>query len=110
MEIRVLSEDTSSAPCSAWIRKHRGIVNIIKNSVFLKYRQPDYIIGGFHLYNHSIGVSEEAWAVTKIGEFLKGTGSMYYTGHCTGAESFYNLKKVMGGQIQYLSTGSVVKI
>jgi len=89
---------------------HRGIVNIIKSSIPLKCRQPDYVIGGLHLYNHSKGTSEDEWTVNKIGDFLKESGSVCYTGHCTGAESFYNLKKVMGGQIQYLSTGSVVKI
>jgi 7,8-dihydropterin-6-yl-methyl-4-(beta-D-ribofuranosyl)aminobenzene 5'-phosphate synthase len=89
---------------------HRGIVNIIKSSIPLKCRQPDYVIGGLHLYNHSKGISEDAWTVNKIGDFLKETGSMCYTGHCTGAESYYILKKTMGAYIQYLSTGSVVKI
>lgn len=89
---------------------HRGIINIIKSSAFLKCRLPDFVIGGFHLYNYSEGISEDPSAVSRIGEFLKGTGSMFYTGHCTGIESFHTLKKILGNQIQYLSTGSVVEI
>lgn len=89
---------------------HRGIVNILKSSVFLTCTPPCCIIGGFHLYNYGEGVSEESGKVIQIAEFLKETGSMYYTGHCTGIESFKILKGFLGDQIQYLSTGSVVEI
>jgi 7,8-dihydropterin-6-yl-methyl-4-(beta-D-ribofuranosyl)aminobenzene 5'-phosphate synthase len=89
---------------------HRGIVNILKSSVFLTCKPPSCIIGGFHLYNYSEGVSEEPARVIQIAEFLKGTGSMYYTGHCTGTDSYGILKGIMDDQIQYLSTGSVVEI
>ncbi len=89
---------------------HRGIVNILKSSVFLTCKPPSSIFGGFHLYNYSEGISEEPAKVIQIAKFLKGTGSMYYTGHCTGIESYNILKGIMDNQIQYLSTGSVVEI
>jgi len=89
---------------------HRGIVNIVKSSVYLKNKQPDFVFGGFHLYNYGEDISEDPFVVTQVGEFLKGTGSMYYTGHCTGNESFGLLKKILGDRIQYLSTGSVIEI
>jgi len=89
---------------------HRGIVNILKSSVFLNYKEPDYVIGGFHLLNYSERISEDPSVVHQIGDFLKKTRSKYYTGHCTGSDAYYHLKTVMGEQIQYLSTGSVVEI
>lgn len=89
---------------------HRGIVNILNSAAALAGRMPDYVIGGFHLYNHSKGISEDPSTVAQIGEFLKGTNAVFYTGHCTGTESFHTLKKILGDQIHYLSTGSVVRI
>lgn len=89
---------------------HRGIANILKSSIFLACKPPSYIIGGFHLHNYSEGVNEEPATVFQIAELLKETGSMYYTGHCTGIESYKILKGIMGDQIQNLSTGSIVKI
>ena len=89
---------------------HRGIVNILKSSVFINYKEPNFVIGGFHLYNYSERKSEDPSTVQQIGDFLKNTGSIYYTGHCTGNEAFNHLKTIMGDQIHYLSTGSVVDI
>lgn len=89
---------------------HRGIVNIYKSALSLCGKEPDFVIGGFHLYNHGQGKSEDPDMVRRIGEFLITTGSKYYTGHCTGTEAYQLLKTVMGDQIRYLSTGSVVDI
>lgn len=89
---------------------HRGIVNIYNSAVCLTGKKPDVVIGGFHLFNHGEGKSEDPDVVRRIGEFLKSTGSIYYTGHCTGTEAYRHLKTVMGDQIQYFATGSVVDI
>lgn len=89
---------------------HRGIVNIYNSAVCLTGKKPDVVIGGFHLFNHGEGKSEDPDVVRRIGEFLKSTGSKYYTGHCTGAEAYHLLKTVMGDQIQYFAAGSVVDI
>jgi len=89
---------------------HRGIVNIYKSALGLLGKEPDCVIGGFHLYNHGDGKTEDPDVVRSIGEFLKSTGSKYYTGHCTGLEAYQLLKTVMGDQIQYLSTGSVTDL
>ncbi len=89
---------------------HRGIVNIYKHSVSLIQKEPDFVIGGFHLFSYGEGKSEDPSVVRQIGTFLKNTGSRYYTGHCTGTEAYHHLKTVMGDQVQYLSAGSVVDI
>ncbi len=85
---------------------HRGIVNIIESFRIKKGFMPDYIIGGFHLYNRSAGRCEDLDVVTAIGEYLLATNANCYTCHCTGTESYHMLKAVMGERINYLATGS----
>lgn len=53
---------------------------------------------------------EDPSLVSQIGEYLKNTGSEYYTCHCTGNEFYKNLKDIMGDKIKYLATGSTVTI
>lgn len=83
---------------------HNGIVNIIRRFADLKGRPADYIFGGFHLKN------EPNELVTQVGDCLKNTPSNYCTGHCTGLEPYHLLKAIMGEQLQYLATGSVINI
>lgn len=89
---------------------HNGIANIVRRCEIIKGRQPDYVFGGFHLYNPTLKKSESPEFITQLGEFLKTTSSKYYTGHCTGQEAFHLLKNVLGEQLQYLATGSVIFI
>lgn len=89
---------------------HNGIVNIVNQLMDMKKTPADYVFGGFHLYSNSSKKSEDPALVTQIAEYLKNTHSQYYTCHCTGVEPYDLLKNVMGDQIQYLATGSVVEI
>lgn len=88
---------------------HNGIVNIIEhineNNIY-----PSHVIGGFHLYNPSEDKNEEPEKVMEIAQFLKNTDAMYYTCHCTGIASYNRLKDSLGKKIDYLSTGSLLKI
>lgn len=88
---------------------HNGIVNIIKHFYKIKGRMPDYVIGGFHLSSSSAG-NESIETIDKIGKYLLETKAMYYTCHCTGIENYNRLKSIMGDNIDYLSTGSVITI
>lgn len=85
---------------------HNGILNILEEYVNLYGGYPDYVISGFHLHNHSTGEDEDPETLRQIGETLKKTGAMYYTGHCTGTGPFDILKEVMGEKVDYLATGS----
>lgn len=85
---------------------HNGVVNIMDFFQKLKNGFPGTIIGGFHLYNRSRNKAEDPAIVIQIGEYLKNTGTMCYTCHCTGIEPYNNLKEIMGGKIDYLATGS----
>ncbi|NCB51253.1 MAG: MBL fold metallo-hydrolase [Clostridia bacterium] len=84
---------------------HAGIVNIVEHFRSKKGFLPDIVIGGFHLYNHGLKKSEDPEIVDEIGEILLGTGSYYYTCHCTGKEAYDRLKSVMGDKADYLATG-----
>lgn len=89
---------------------HNGIVNITERFTVLKNKYANVVIGGFHLYNPSTGKSENTILIDAIGARLKKTGSLYYTCHCTGLLAFEQLSKVLGENISYLATGSVVKL
>ncbi len=89
---------------------HNGILNIHRRFLEIKRRPADCVLGGFHLYNPSSKQSEPSSLVAQIGERLKNTRSKYFTGHCTGVEPYRLLKGIMGDQLQYLATGSILHI
>ncbi|NLN49946.1 MAG: MBL fold metallo-hydrolase, partial [Clostridiales bacterium] len=89
---------------------HNGIVNIVNKFKEIKGFEPNYVIGGFHLYNPNTKKSENEDLISEIAKYLLKTKSLYYTGHCTGLEAYNRLKELMGDRIEYLSTGSVLEI
>ncbi|MPM75383.1 hypothetical protein SDC9_122375 [bioreactor metagenome] len=89
---------------------HNGIINIIDQFKAEKGCLPDYVIGGFHLYNHGTKQNEAPSVVDEIGKSLLETHAQYYTCHCTGIESYTHLKAVMGENIDYISTGDQLTI
>lgn len=89
---------------------HNGIINIIDQFKEEKDCLPDYVIGGFHLYNHGTKQNEAPDIVDEIGNLLLETRAQYYTCHCTGVESYNRLKAVMGDNIDYISTGEQLTI
>lgn len=89
---------------------HSGIVNIIAKYYNMKADYPDYVIGGFHLYNNSSGESEREERVQEIARKLNNGKTIFYTGHCTGEKAFPIMKNIMKGKINKLSTGQVIQI
>lgn len=89
---------------------HRGIVNILDHMALNYDLQPTVVIGGFHLYNRSRKKPEAKELIEEIGNALKKTTAIYYTGHCTGEEPYQMLKTMLGDQVNYLATGSQVNI
>lgn len=88
---------------------HNGIVNIIEHFHSIKNKMPDYILGGFHLSSKTYG-NEPDKNIKKIGEYLKYIGAKSYTCHCTGIEPYNILKNIVGDNIDYLSTGTIIEI
>lgn len=83
---------------------HNGILNIM-NFYRNRYRSyPDAVIGGFHLASRSGGNADKR-EITEIGKNLLETGSVFYTGHCTGEEPFKLLKEIMGEKIHRIHAG-----
>lgn len=82
---------------------HKGILNIVH------WLRPDILIGGFHLLNLP-GSREGEERLGHIAELLLQYDTIYYTGHCTGAEAYRILKQNMGDRLRPLSTGERICI
>lgn len=89
---------------------HSGIVNILERFHALKGRYPDDVVGGFHLSMPADGRFESPAALAEIAAFLRETGAMFHTCHCTGLEPFRLLKQTMADQIAYLPGGGTITI
>ncbi|MDD3306772.1 MAG: MBL fold metallo-hydrolase [Acetobacterium sp.] len=89
---------------------HHGIVNILDHMASNYDLDPNHVIGGFHLYNRSRKISENHQTIEAIGKELLKIQASYHTCHCTGVEPYHRLKAMMGDRIDYLATGSVIKI
>jgi 7,8-dihydropterin-6-yl-methyl-4-(beta-D-ribofuranosyl)aminobenzene 5'-phosphate synthase len=89
---------------------HNGITGIVRRFIEMEQRAPDYVLGGFHLYSSSAEQNESPATIAQIGEYLRRTGSVYFTGHCTGLEPYRRLKDIMGDRLEYLATGRTIEI
>jgi len=89
---------------------HNGIVNILEHYVEKYGALPTHVIGGFHLYSHSLEKSEDPGTVFETGRYLLDSAAEYYTGHCTGDEAFNIMKRTMGQKISEISAGSIIEI
>ena len=77
---------------------HRGILNI------MHWFHPDVVIGGFHLYKHSLD-EKLIMNAKELGAYP----TTYYTCHCTGTAQYGYMKKYMKN-VHYLSAGETVVI
>jgi 7,8-dihydropterin-6-yl-methyl-4-(beta-D-ribofuranosyl)aminobenzene 5'-phosphate synthase len=89
---------------------HNGIVNIIDHMKTKAYGMPSHVIGGFHMYNKSANQFEDPEKLSQIGTYLKLSDSLCYTCHCTGIKPYQQLQTILGDQIGYLATGSILNI
>lgn len=89
---------------------HNGIINIINKANEIKNNNINYVIGGFHLYNHNENKTEPKDRIEKLSLKLKEINCNYYTCHCTGVEAYKDIKTFIGDKIQYLATGSMIEI
>jgi len=79
---------------------HRGIMNIVQAFA------PDVLVGGLHFMK----LDPAGETLARMGELLKRTHTVYYTGHCTGQAQFDRLKETMGGQLSYLAAGDTIEL
>lgn len=87
---------------------HNGIINILDRyfEVFDSY--PDIVISGFHLMQKTEYSHDDLANIQAIAQELVKTGSLFYTGHCTGEEAFPILKEIMGEKLQHLHSGMTI--
>ena len=88
---------------------HRG-VNICARAKEIIGRDPDFVIGGMHLFSPSTGKSEPDENIRAVASRLAQTGSRYYTCHCTGQHAFAVLRETLGERIAFLAAGSVIEL
>ena len=81
---------------------HKGVLNL------KTWFAPDVFIGGFHLMK--LDPEKEAARLKFTAMELMQKDTVYYTGHCTGAEQFAALKAHMGDGLIALTTGGVYEI
>lgn len=90
---------------------HRGIVNILEQARALGGRYPDVVVSGLHLAAGGTGkCMADAAYLDKLSEILLGTGAMFYSCHCTGAEALRKLKARMGERLEAISTGMILEL
>lgn len=77
---------------------HKGILDIVDQS------RPDVLIGGFHFSKLPLNDTLAGYA-----EHLDRTGTVFYTGHCTGKAQFDFMKGYMG-RLHYLSVGQRIRV
>ena len=77
---------------------HRGILNI------MRWFRPDVFVGGFHM----VGMPADE-TLAGYAKELDAYPTVYYTGHCTGAEQYRFMKRYMKN-LHYLSAGDSVRV
>lgn len=82
---------------------HKGILNIVG------WFRPDVLVGGFHFMKVDTQGEGAAFLDSAARELLR-YPTVYYTGHCTGAEQFAYMKTCMGDRLNALSTGAIIEI
>jgi 7,8-dihydropterin-6-yl-methyl-4-(beta-D-ribofuranosyl)aminobenzene 5'-phosphate synthase len=89
---------------------HRGIVNIRERAAGILGREPDVMIGGFHLFELPAGDAESDRLIDRTGRALLTGRTVYYTGHCTGEYACARLETILGPRLHRLSAGAVFEI
>lgn len=88
---------------------HCGIANIMENVRAKTHMYPDFVLGGFHLFNPATRRPESQSVIQETGQYLNRTGSTFYTCHCTGISPYEDLKKILGEKMNYAATGCVLQ-
>jgi 7,8-dihydropterin-6-yl-methyl-4-(beta-D-ribofuranosyl)aminobenzene 5'-phosphate synthase len=83
---------------------HKGILNL------LEAFSPHVYIGGFHFMRTDPDTPHGRAVLLKAAEKMHQSGTLFYTGHCTGEAQFAVLKDYLGDRLQKMHTGSVIEL
>lgn len=84
---------------------HNGILNILDRFRALYHAVPDLVVSGFHMAKRGGYDEEESALIRDTAIELRDTGSIFYTGHCTGMPAFDIMKPIMGDRLRYMHSG-----
>ena len=84
---------------------HNGILNILDRYRQLYGGEPDVAISGFHMRRKGPHTEEEREVIRQTALELKKTRTLFYTGHCTGAEAFGLMADILGEQLRPMHAG-----
>lgn len=83
---------------------HRGIANIVD------WFHPDVLVGGFHLMKMDPTRQEDSTRLEQLARELLQSGTVFYTGHCTGEAAYAFMKERMGEKLHYLRAGKTIEV
>ncbi|MCI2058874.1 MAG: MBL fold metallo-hydrolase [Oscillibacter sp.] len=89
---------------------HRGIVNIRRRAAELLGREPDVVVGGFHLFKLVPGDPAGDGLIARTGQALAAGETVYYTGHCTGGYAYEKLEKILDGRLRPITGGMTFEV
>jgi len=92
---------------------HKGLLNILCSVQQVTGKMPGIVFGGFHLLDSRPGQFFETESeIEQIGAYLKKNfpETLFFTGHCTGTNTFRLLKSQLHEQIETFYTGYTTQI
>lgn len=89
---------------------HNGIVNILDRYQELYGCDPDYVFSGFHMMKDDEYNEDDISIIRGTAEELKKKHTVYYSGHCTSQAGFDLLKEILGDQLHYMHSGTLVNL
>ena len=89
---------------------HLGIVNWMDRFREAFGRWSDAAVGGFHFMKKAPYSVEEEATIRQTARELAATGTLFYTGHCTGEKAFVLMAEIMGDSLRALHSGAVFSL
>lgn len=102
----VITEDGKNVLLSGCA--HNGIINILDRYYEIYSAYPDMVISGFHMIQSTEYTDEDVENIKNIAKELMKTGSVFYSGHCTGQRAFDIMKEIMGERLIQIHSGEMI--
>lgn len=84
---------------------HNGILNIMDRYYELYKDYPSVVISGFHMAQKHGYSDTDLENIRCIANELLKTGTVFYTGHCTGKEAIKEMHKIMEDKLKVIHSG-----
>ncbi len=89
---------------------HCGILNILDQYRRICQRDPDIVIGGFHMMKKTEYTEAEAGTVINTAEELAKMKTVFYTGHCTGGKALRLMQPILKDRLVPMYSGMQIII